>query len=328
MAVVAGFVLQKPETTGTTVSDAILATQEDSIANPLDTLSSADIALSVARITKIPEQVQVANHADTVNAQLTVTPADDVVVAQPQIISTGLKSRADIRSYTVKEGDSVASVAKKFNITSDTIRWSNAISGDSLQPGQTIIISPVSGIVYTVKSGDTIDDLIVKYRVDRAQFVSFNDLESGNLPVGERIVLPDGQQPVVRRSVSATSRSYAYSNAGFEAIYGYNGYTYGYCTWHVANRRAASGRGLPANLGNAISWYYRARSGGLSVGSTPRAGAVLWHANLGGLGHVGYVESVNGDGSVNVSDMNYPYWGRISYRTISKAELGAYQFIY
>lgn len=274
--------------------------------------------------------MQVANHADTINSQLTVTPADDVVVTQPQIISTGLKSRADIQTYTTKEGDTVASVARKFGVTSDTIRWSNGISGDSLQAGVELIISPVNGIVYTVKSDDTVDGLISKYRLNSEQFIAFNDLETNDLPVGERIVLPEAQQPVEPRSVAtaSTSRSYAYSSSGFEAIYGYNGYSYGYCTWHAANRRAASGRPLPANLGNAISWFYRAQGAGFAVGSTPRAGAVLWHANLGGLGHVGYVESVNADGSILVSDMNYPSWGRITYRTVSPGEFGSYRFIY
>lgn len=80
LAIVAGFVLQKPTTTGTTVSNAILATKSEATANPLDTLSSADIALNVARVANLPEQVAVANLADSINDQLTVTPADDIVV--------------------------------------------------------------------------------------------------------------------------------------------------------------------------------------------------------------------------------------------------------
>ncbi|MCA9342768.1 LysM peptidoglycan-binding domain-containing protein [Candidatus Saccharibacteria bacterium] len=327
--VVASFVLQKPKTSGTTVSNAVLATQEESIANPLDQLSSADIAVTVARAAQLPEQVQIANHADTINAQLTVTPADDVVSAQPQIISTGLKSRADIKEYVVVEGDTVASVAQKFGVTSDTIKWSNGLTGDNLSAGVTLIISPVNGIVYTAKSTDTIDGLVNKYGLNKDRFVAINDLESGNLPTGQKIILPDATQPQVATTTSSRlSSAYTYSRSGFEAVYGYNGYSYGYCTWHAANRRAASGRPIPANLGNAISWYSRAQGAGFGVGSTPQAGAVLWHANLGGLGHVAYVESMNADGSILVSDMNYPSWGRVTYRTVSPGEFGSYRFIY
>lgn len=31
----------------------------------------------------------------------------------------------------------------------------------------------------------------------------------------------------------------------------------------------------------------------------------------GGYGHVGYVESVNADGSITVSEMNYAGWNRV-----------------
>ncbi len=325
LVVVATFVLQKPKTSGTSVSNAILATEEESIANPLDTLSSADIAVSVARAANLPEQVAVTNLADTVNAQLTVTPSDDIVVAQPQIIATGLKSRQDIQVYEVQSGDTVASIAAKFGVTSDTIRWSNNLNGDIVRPGTQLIISPINGIVYTVQRSDTIDLLVARFGVNRDQFIAFNDLESGHLPVGERVVMPDGRPPIATSRASALLPS---SAAGFTARYGYNGYDYGYCTWHAANRRAAAGRPIPANLGHARTWYARAAAAGMAVGTTPQAGAVLWHANLGGLGHVAYVESINADGSLVVSDMNYPSWGRVTTRTVPPGEFGAYRFIY
>lgn len=329
LAVVAGFVLQEPVTDDTKLSDAILATEEESLANPLDTLSSADIALNVATVSELPEQVSVANLADTVNAQLTVTPADDIVVTQPQLISTGLKSRANIQDYKVKEGDTVASVAKKFGITSDTIRWSNGITGDSLQTGQTIVISPISGLVYTVESGDTIDDLVAKYRVEKAQFIAFNDLETGKLPVGEKVIMPNGQPPEPTVSRSTSSRSRTSSAPGFSPSYGNaNGYSFGYCTWWAANRRSATGRAIPSNLGNASTWLSRASSAGLATGRAPRAGAVIWTHPRDFYGHVGYVESVNGDGSVNISEMNTTGWNRVSRRTLTAGEAAGYSYIY
>ncbi len=323
------FVLQKPSTSGTTVSNAILTTKEEATVNPLDTLSSADIALNVARATNLPEQTAVANLADSMNDQLTVTPADNIVVTQPQIIATGLKSRADILTYIVKEGDTVSGIASKYGVTSDTIKWTNNLTGDNVGVGTKLTISPVDGLVYTVQSGDTIDGLVGKFNVDKVKFIAFNDLESGNLPtVGEKIVLPGGRPvPVSPRGGQPTA---SFGRApGFTAVYGAsNGYDYGYCTWHAANRRAQSGRPIPTNLGHARSWYSRAQGGGMAVGNEPRAGAVLWHANLGGLGHVAYVEAVNEDGSILVSDMNYPSWGRVTNRTVPPSEFSKYRFIY
>lgn len=58
---------------------------------------------------------------------------------------------------------------------------------------------------------------------------------------------------------------------------------------------------------------------GMAVGTEPRAGAV-GTTTRGGLGHVVYVESINGDGTINISEMNYKGWGIKSSRTTSASE--------
>jgi surface antigen len=57
----------------------------------------------------------------------------------------------------------------------------------------------------------------------------------------------------------------------------------------------------------------------MAVGSTPIAGAV-GTTTRGALGHVVYVESVNGDGTINISEMNAPTFGKTTYRTASASE--------
>ena len=118
---------------------------------------------------------------------------------------------------------------------------------------------------------------------------------------------------------------------GSQPLYGGNGYSYGYCTWHAANRRAAIGKPIPRNLGNAVTWASVAAQAGLAVGTTPRAGDVLWHKNTyiaGGFGHVGFVEKVNSDGSILVSDMNYGGWNVVTNRTIPPSEFNQYLYIH
>ncbi len=95
-----------------------------------------------------------------------------------------------------------------------------------------------------------------------------------------------------------------------------NTYYHGYCTWYVKNRRPD----LPNNLGNAITWVSRARAQGISTGSSPRVGAVGQRGN-----HVAYVEAVNGDGTVTVSEMNYRGWNVVSSRTVPASY---FQYIY
>jgi len=328
LLVVIAFVAQKPQTNNTSsVNSSVPITETaDEVVNPLDALSSADIAYNVARATYLPETSSVANKADTVNAQLTIAPSDNVVTAKPQVIATALKSRADIQNYTAVAGDNVPSIAAKFGVTSDTIRWSNNITGDDVAAGKTLVISPIDGIAYLVAAGDTVDSILTKYQADREQVVSFNDVESGNLPVGQYIVLPKGQpaaRATARPSLANVSNAGGFAWGG-DAIYGSNGYDYGYCTWYVKNRKPE----LPSNLGNASTWKVLAQRAGFSTGNAPRAGAAIWTPPRDYYGHVGYVESVNDDGSVNVSEMNTVGWGVVSRKTLSAAQAAGYGYIY
>lgn len=95
-----------------------------------------------------------------------------------------------------------------------------------------------------------------------------------------------------------------------------NLYTAGYCTWYVKNKRPD----LPNNLGNAYTWVARASAQGLPTGSTPRVGAVAQRNN-----HVVYVEAVNGDGTMVISEMNYRNLYERTVRTVNASE---WRFIY
>lgn len=323
LLVVVGFVTNTPSSGSIIGQNSAAISSNPEVASPLDQLSSADIAVHVARMANLDETVSVVNHADSVNAQLAVAPVDEVVAPKPQIVTSTLKSKQDIQVYVVQEGDTLTSVANAHGVTSDSIRWSNGMTSESLNVGSEIRIPPVNGIVYQVKEGDTIDSISEKYSADKQKLIEMNDAEIAGLIINDYIIVPDGVQPVVRPSYTTASygaRALTYGPS--------NGYDYGWCTWHAANRRQETGRPIPTNLGNAITWYGLAQRGGLATGTVPQAGAVIWHANLGGLGHVAYVEAMNDDGSILVSDMNYPSWGRVTYRTVSPSEFGNYRFIY
>jgi surface antigen len=267
--------------------------------DPLDQLSSADIALTSARMIGLAEESGVKSQAESVNTELAVPPVYSSVIAKPQTVSTDLKSRKDIKEYVAVPGDTVGSIATKFNITSDSIKWSNNLSTDAVNAGTKLTIPPVNGIVYSVKSGDTPDTLATKFKANKEQIIAYNDAEINGLKIGENIIIPNGQQPVAPRAAS-----YAYSGFswGSSAVYGYNGYDYGFCTWYVANRRAEIGRPVPANLGNAATWDDRATFAGMNVSKSPSYGAAVVTSQR-GAGHVAFVERVDADG-IWVSEMN------------------------
>lgn len=329
LALVIAFVVKSGNNGEAAQSSALASPNATAVTGPLDQVSSADIAVHLARATGLPEATSVVNHADSISAIEATAPADTSVVAKPQVVSSALPSRKDIQTYTTLPGDTLSSIATKFGVTSDSIKWSNGITGNTIAIGVQIVMPPngMNGVVYTVKAGDTPESLAQKFVASKDSIISFNDAEVSGLKPGERILIPDGTvpAPVVRQSYSYYSGGFAW---GGSAVYGANGYDYGWCTWHAANRRIQIGRPVPSNMGNAISWYSVAQRSGLAVGTTPAAGAVLWHARLGGWGHVAFVEKINEDGSIEVSDMNYPIWGRVTYRTVPPSEFGNYRFIY
>lgn len=315
----------------THINASVPALGEAQEINPLDTVSSADIAVNIARISHMDEGVAVANAADSLNAQVAVSSNDNVVISKPQVISGTSKSKKDIKRYVTSAGETVSTVATKFGVSSDTIRLSNGLNSEIIPAGKDLVISPINGIVYTVKSGDTPDALASTYRANKEQLIAFNDAELTNsFKVGEVIVIPDGTVVVQ----TATSRNAGLSTtAGFSfgdgPVYGGggNGYAYGYCTYWAALRRAQVGMPIPSNLGNAVSWKTLAARAGFGVGNVPRQHAVIWFPQ-GGYGHVGFVESVNPDGSANISEMNRAGWNRVSHGTIPASEVGKYGYIY
>lgn len=327
---VIGFVVRNPETGQSVRRNALGITESSAAANPLDELSSADIAVHVARLAALEEATAVTNLADTVNAQLALAPSDDQIVAKPQIVATELKSHNDIRTYVTKEGDTISALAAQFGVTSDTIRFSNGLSssGDELAAGKELIISPVNGLIYEVQAGDTAETIARKFQASQAQIIAFNDAEVKGLKPGDKIVVPDGVQVVAAVQSSFGGGSSAGFSFGSAPIYGYNGYDYGYCTWWVAVRRNQVGRPIPSNLGNASTWKSLGARAGLGVGNTPAAGAVIWTPPRDYYGHVGYVESVNPDGSVNISEMNVRGWNVVSHRTLSPGEAANFSYIY
>jgi surface antigen len=110
-----------------------------------------------------------------------------------------------------------------------------------------------------------------------------------------------------------------------------SGYAFGYCTWWVSHKRY-----IPWHA-NAAQWWSLARAYGFAEGSTPRVGAVMVMGyGVGGAsassGHVGYVESVNANGTFTISEMNWwgvagGGWGKVDYRTVTSMA-GILGFIY
>jgi len=249
-----------------------------------------------------------------------------------------------VKMYTVAEGDTLGSIAAKNKVSINTILWANDISNiDSIMPGDTLFILPVSGIKYVVKSGDNIDAVASKFKAEKDKIISFNDLPAnGELEAGKEIVIPDGQgeapKPATSQSPSnpaGTSiiekRQYANASGGTPEVStgvipkgkvgGGHSFPYGYCTWYVSQKRY-----VPWG-GNAGTWLYHAKAGGYATGRSPRVGAIMVTTENRYYGHVAYVEKVSGD-TITVSEMNYVGFAKRSTRVLSASSRAIKGFIY
>lgn len=94
------------------------------------------------------------------------------------------------------------------------------------------------------------------------------------------------------------------------------GYYLRNCTSYAAWRSALNGKPVPRAMGHGGQWGYNAPAYGLSRGHTPKKGSLASY-DMGGFGHVAYVEEVlNGGSSVRISEYNFVADGEYSERII------------
>lgn len=115
------------------------------------------------------------------------------------------KPRDKVIVYTVQKGDTISTVAKKFGISTDTVKWASNLSSDNISVGDTLQILPVSGVLHKVSKGDTVYTIAKKYDTDAQKIVDFPFNEFANpetfaLVAGQEVVVPDGIQPDVTNS--------------------------------------------------------------------------------------------------------------------------------
>lgn len=114
-----------------------------------------------------------------------------------------------ITTYTVREGDTLSEIASAFHISQATIIWTNDIKrADTIKPGQTLVILPITGVQYTIKRGDTIGGVVKRFGGDTEEIIRINSLPAdGALVAGETILIPDGELRVAQNIPSMPLRN-------------------------------------------------------------------------------------------------------------------------
>lgn len=202
--------------------------------------------------------------------------------------------------YTVKDGDTTASIASHYSADEKRMIIYNDLEKGGLTAGRKILIP------------------------------------DGDLPATER---PGYRAPVQQQWASTTpSYSVARYGLGFSGTKtwtiaygtGRNSYAAGNCTAYAYNRRVDLGLPVGQFWGNAATWDDYARAAGYSVTSAPSVGAIM--QNDGGYGHVAIVEEILPNGDLSISEMNAYVPGGgfnvVSGRIVPANNVGSYNYIH
>ena len=226
--------------------------------------------------------------------------ATQSVLAGEDVFHTDIsaKPRDKVIIYRVEKGDTLSTIAEKFGISQDTIRWANDLgSGNSsLDVGQELKILPVTGIVHKVDSGDTVYSIAKKYSSNPQAIVDwqFNDFanpETFSLVVGQILVVPEGikpsEQPTIKRQVYIAQGPVPVSSGGF--TFPMRGAIMQFFSWFHPGIDIATGYGTPivaAHNGTVTQ---------VSIGSYDTGyGNNIWISNGDGIeSHYAHLSTVN-----------------------------------
>lgn len=137
--------------------------------------------------------------ASTPTSQPTAKPTPTATVAP----------RTEVITYTIGEGDTVASIASKFNLWPETVIWANRYElGDDIRnftSGTTIFILPVDGVYHTWSAGEGLGAVsnyygvtpedIINYPANHLSSATIGSYASPNITAGTRLVVPGGTLP-------------------------------------------------------------------------------------------------------------------------------------
>lgn len=205
----------------------------DYYVKPGETLS--DIAASFGISARL---IQDANHIDNPDRlsegqELLIPVSSDAVKAVAEEIkkrnSDDTASRQSdtpigVENYTVREGDSLWSIANSFNLDINTLFGCNTMKDPNyLRVGSVLRIPNQDGVFYTVKKGDTLDAIAKKHGTQTESVMKANDLASESLKAGTELFLP-GAKPITTvyallgdpsfKGSSKLSRSFEWPLAG------------------------------------------------------------------------------------------------------------------
>lgn len=238
---------------------------------------------------------------------------DEALYPTDFFVGSGLESisSGEIVVYEVKPGDTLSQIAEDFDVSQNTIRWENNLSGSAIKVGQKLNILPVTGVKHIVKKGDNFSKIASQYDAELEDMLVYNGLtKDSGLKVGDILFVPNG---VIKNIVSKTNKT---TSSSSKVVY--------------SSSKASVGYYIRPATGTITSPYGSRRSGfhyGVDIGN--KRGTVVSAAASGVVVNVvGYCkEGVSSCGGRygNYITIQHPNGTKTKYAHLQKASVSVGQ---
>jgi murein DD-endopeptidase MepM/ murein hydrolase activator NlpD len=105
-----------------------------------------------------------------------------------------------VQEVTIHEGDTLATMANYYDVSVEAIAYANGLSDiRALRMGQTLVIPPAEGALYTVKDGDTVESIASHFKVDPSVVSTYNrcTFEPEQCAPGQKIFVRGAELPAL-----------------------------------------------------------------------------------------------------------------------------------
>jgi murein DD-endopeptidase MepM/ murein hydrolase activator NlpD len=194
---------------------------------------------------------------------------EDGTLVKPIAVDTTVRDgSALVKTYTVNGGETLASIAGKYGVSTMSIVWANNLkSTTDIRSGKVLRIPPVTGLIVKVTAGDTLDAIAARYNVNGTDIIATNGLDDATLINGQILVIPGAKGAAIAVIPTKPSRNpgHVVTPGNGTSVQGPSTYKGGKFLWPVVGG------------GNYISQYFHYGHYAIDIaadyGSTVRAAA-------------------------------------------------------
>lgn len=118
----------------------------------------------------------------------------------------------DTEKYIIQKGDTLYSIAQKFNTTVDRLKELNNLTSNTLVIGSTLLVPKritASGTTYTVKRGDTLYGIAQAFNISVEELKKANNLTSNVLSIGQVLTIPKTEENYITYTVKKGDTLYS-----------------------------------------------------------------------------------------------------------------------